>query len=293
MLGHELRNPLSAIASAVEVLNRVEAGSELAANARAIVGAPDAPPGAHDGRPARRRPRDLGQGAADAPARSTWRRSCSACCRTLEVTGDGAAPRAGAAAAAGVGRRRRHAHRAGDQQPASPTRSSTRRAGGRIEVRGARATTAQRACCRCSDNGLGIPPTLLPRVFDLFVQGERSLDRRTGGLGIGLTLVRRLVELHGGTIEADELAARQHVHRAAAGDRGAGRRRRARERRPSCSRRSVVLVEDNEDALESLRTMLELDGHTVVTARRWRQRPAHRARVCGPTSRWSTSACPA
>ena len=66
MLGHELRNPLSAIASAVEVLNRVEASSEVAASARQHRGAPDAPPGAHDGRPARRRSRDLGQGPADA-----------------------------------------------------------------------------------------------------------------------------------------------------------------------------------------------------------------------------------
>src|SRR5262249_50499968 len=52
------------------------------------------------------------------------------------------------------------------------------------------------------DTGVGIAPALLPRIFDLFVQGERTLDRRAGGLGIGLTLVRRLVELHGGTVTA-------------------------------------------------------------------------------------------
>ena len=52
------------------------------------------------------------------------------------------------------------------------------------------------------DDGAGIPPDLLPRVFDLFVQGECSLDRAQGGLGIGLTLVKRLVEMHGGTVEA-------------------------------------------------------------------------------------------
>jgi len=53
-----------------------------------------------------------------------------------------------------------------------------------------------------ADTGLGIPPSLLPRVFELFVQGERTLDRRAGGLGIGLTLVRRLVEFHDGAVTA-------------------------------------------------------------------------------------------
>jgi len=66
----------------------------------------------------------------------------------------------------------------------------------RTEVKG------NRALIRVKDTGLGIAPELLPHVFELFIQGERSLDRSQGGLGIGLTLVRRLVELHGGRIEA-------------------------------------------------------------------------------------------
>src|SRR5262249_54929393 len=53
-----------------------------------------------------------------------------------------------------------------------------------------------------ADEGIGISPELLPRLFDLFVQGERTLDRSEGGLGIGLTVVHRLGELHGGTISA-------------------------------------------------------------------------------------------
>src|SRR5262249_19895662 len=55
---------------------------------------------------------------------------------------------------------------------------------------------------RLRDTGVGISPEMLPRVFELFVQAERRLDRSYGGLGIGLTLVRRLVEMHGGTITA-------------------------------------------------------------------------------------------
>jgi signal transduction histidine kinase len=73
-------------------------------------------------------------------------------------------------------------------------------AGGRIEIR-ARVDGAF-VLLVVRDNGHGMPATLLPSVFDVFVQGERTLERREGGLGIGLTLVRSLVELHGGTVEA-------------------------------------------------------------------------------------------
>ena len=60
----------------------------------------------------------------------------------------------------------------------------------------------QHALLAVKDTGVGIPADVLPTIFDLFVQSERSLDRSQGGLGIGLTLVRRLVELHGGTVQA-------------------------------------------------------------------------------------------
>ena len=52
------------------------------------------------------------------------------------------------------------------------------------------------------DSGIGIPPEMLPKVFEMFTQVDRSLERSQGGLGIGLTLVKRLVEMHGGTVEA-------------------------------------------------------------------------------------------
>ena len=90
---------------------------------------------------------------------------------------------------------------------------------------------------RVRDTGLGIDPELLPHVFDLFTQADRTPDRSQGGLGIGLTLVRRLVELHGGTVEAQSegLGQRRGVRRAASRDLGAAsglvRRNRASDSR--------------------------------------------------------------
>jgi len=125
------------------------------------------------------------------------------------------------------------------------------------------------ALLRVEDNGYGIAPELLPRVFDLFVQGERTLDRAQGGLGIGLTLVRRLVELHGGTVSASSD--------------GPGHGSVFTVRLPripmphapqtptpvehhDISSRRVLIIEDNRDAREMFRIMLELSGHEVLEA---------------------------
>lgn len=122
----------------------------------------------------------------------------------------------------------------------------------------------ERAVLEVQDAGLGIPPALLPRVFDLFVQGERGLDRRAGGLGIGLTLVRRLTELHGGTVEvqSSDEGSRFTIRLPAipapeAHEDGT---------LPPARRRNVLVVEDNGDVLAALRAKLELDGHSVSTA---------------------------
>ncbi|HET7362791.1 MAG TPA: ATP-binding protein, partial [Burkholderiales bacterium] len=118
------------------------------------------------------------------------------------------------------------------------------------------------------DTGVGIEPDLLAEVFEPFVQGERPLDRSQGGLGIGLTLVRRLAELHGGSVSAQSEGAGRgstFTLRIPAVEPPAAARTRLRA--PSTvPARDVLVVEDNDDARETLKRMLELAGHHVRVA---------------------------
>jgi PAS domain S-box-containing protein len=141
--------------------------------------------------------------------------------------------------------------------------------GGRIEV-----ATRQAGddCVVCvTDNGVGIPPYLLERVFDLFAQGERTLDRSEGGLGIGLTLARRIVTLHGGSIAArsegtgrgaqfEVRLPRLEAELGPHGDESSGEAPHAGEKR------SILVVDDNEDAASSLAMLLRMTGHDVTIA---------------------------
>jgi signal transduction histidine kinase len=125
-------------------------------------------------------------------------------------------------------------------------------------------TLEDRSVLQVRDAGMGIPETLLPHIFDLFVQGHRPLDRRTGGLGIGLTLVRSLVELHGGAITAESSGEGScftvRMPSIPAPD------QKPDQALPPSRRRNVLVVDDNDDVLTALRAKLELDGHTVTTA---------------------------
>jgi signal transduction histidine kinase len=137
--------------------------------------------------------------------------------------------------------------------------------GGKITV-GVRLENTE-AVLRVCDSGQGIPAALLPRIFDLFVRGTGSHERSTGGLGLGLTLVHRLVELQGGTVQAQSAGpglGSEFIVRLPSSELPPAMEARAGSR-PSRSTR-ILIVEDNDDARESLRLMLELDGHDVLTA---------------------------
>jgi len=133
------------------------------------------------------------------------------------------------------------------------------------------------AVIRVEDSGLGIPEHLLPRIFDLFVQGDRSLDRTDGGLGIGLTLVQRLVGLHGGSVDAyspgPNRGSRFTVRLPAISAPSAIEDRDS-EASPTSrpfERLRILIVEDNGDALETLRMSLSAAGHEVHQAMNGRE----------------------
>jgi PAS domain S-box-containing protein len=128
------------------------------------------------------------------------------------------------------------------------------------------------AVIRVRDNGMGIPADLLPHVFALFTQADRSLDRSQGGLGIGLTLARHLVEMHGGRVEArsdgpghgSEFIVRLP---AMAPSPAAGAKESIGERvRPASRALKILVVEDNVDSAESMALLLRFNGHEVRIA---------------------------
>jgi signal transduction histidine kinase/CheY-like chemotaxis protein len=261
MLSHELRNPLNVIASGVEVLNAVGGRDAKAARPRQLI-AKQVEHLTHllddlldisrvTSRKIDLHPRAMDLGAAverclatlrdtAGPARHTWRTSLAS------VWIDGDETRV-------------------DQIITNLATNAIRFTpdGGEIHV--AVAEDGRDAVLRIRDTGVGIEPQLLPRVFDLFVQGDRSVDRSHGGLGLGLTLVRQLTEMHGGTVEATSdgpgrgAAFTVRLPRVApALDRTAAPSVAA-----ATSARRILLVEDNADGRELVQMMLELEGHEV------------------------------
>ncbi|HVS76432.1 MAG TPA: ATP-binding protein, partial [Steroidobacteraceae bacterium] len=263
MLAHELRNPLSAISAALEVLRAGGDGS-VAERARAII--------ARQTRNLSRLVDDLLEVArvitgkvalaemplelADAVQRCIGQLEARATDRRIELEVDG-------------GPHWIHGDPVRIEQIVTNVLSNAiKYTGAAGVIRVALSARNGEIILRVTDDGLGIAPELLPQIFEPFVQGERTLDRAQGGLGVGLTLVRRLVELHGGTVNALSEGP----------GRGSTFVIRLPRVAPPCPKassagtkpktvpRRVLLIEDNRDARETFRMMLELAGHHVIEA---------------------------
>ena len=128
-------------------------------------------------------------------------------------------------------------------------------------------STADEAVLTVADNGLGIPPDMLERIFEMFTQVNSTLDRSQGGLGIGLALVRNLIELHGGTVtafsEGDNSGSVFTIRLPVAITEGADESPSAGDSIDPASirRMRILVVDDNVDAADTLAMMLNDRGH--------------------------------
>jgi PAS domain S-box-containing protein len=143
--------------------------------------------------------------------------------------------------------------------------------GGRIRLTAER--QSRHVLIRVKDTGIGIPPDMLSSIFDTFTQVDRSLERSEGGLGIGLTLVQRLVEMHGGSVEArsdgpgtgSEFLVHLPIAENVDGQRTQGAPGGEQEAMAPAARR-ILIVDDNADAADSLGVLLRMMGNEVYTA---------------------------
>src|SRR6185437_14223530 len=122
-----------------------------------------------------------------------------------------------------------------------------------------------------SDNGPGIPTAELESIFELFTQSPKQLSRALGGLGVGLSLVKQLVEMHGGTVTAHSAGqgkGSEFVIRLPLGaeQEEVAEEEAAEEEAAKPLPRRVLVVDDNEHATEILAKLFSLEGHSVVTA---------------------------
>ncbi|MDQ3097062.1 MAG: ATP-binding protein [Chloroflexota bacterium] len=265
MLGHEIRNPLAAVIHSVEVMRR---GSSLTPDAKRLMGVVDRQ-ARHLGRIADdlldvsrigshkkvldRRPVDLRDVARNAveELQAAGRDEAHPVSLVLPdepLIVDGDAGRFGQVLGNLLGNAVKY----------TPI-------GGSIELRAER--RGDRACISVRDEGSGIEAALLPRIFEPFTQGKAALDRSRGGLGLGLALVKALVEEHGGTVEVHSAGAGKGSEFVIELPLGAATVTPvAADPPPTISPLRIVLVEDNADAREALRELLCFEGHVVDTA---------------------------
>jgi two-component system CheB/CheR fusion protein len=270
MLAHELRNPLAPIRNAVQLLRLAGADGPVAEHARTVM--------ERQVRHLTRLVDDLLDVSRIARGKIHLRQERV---DLVEVVGSAAEDRRGSLEEAGlefaVELPQRPVWVRGD-----PTRlaqvldnllvnaAKFSNAGGRVTVRMAVDRLKPRALVTVQDTGIGIDPELLPNLFEAFIQADRSLDRSWGGLGLGLALVRGLVQLHGGEVSVAsdglghgaaftfwvplerQIAPRLGPHPVTSASTLRGRR--------------VLIIEDNRDTADTLRTLLELAGHEVAVA---------------------------
>jgi CheY-like chemotaxis protein len=263
MLGHELRNPIAAIASATEILKRTGATTGAAGQSRAVI--------ERQVRHLKRLVDDLLDAARVQAGKVTLNR------RPVDLA---EAVHQAVSVLQGTGVSRQHVVQV-DAEPVGINVDPTRLeqiivnlltnavkftpVGRAIRIR-VRAE-ADTAVLVVADEGMGISDEILPRIFDLFFQGERTAARSEGGLGIGLTLVKTLTALHGGTVEARTGGpglGSTFVVRLPRVPIPASVTRRARS--GAAAQRRVLVIEDNDDAREMLKMWLVLEGHDVLEA---------------------------
>ncbi|MFL5373208.1 MAG: ATP-binding protein [Myxococcales bacterium] len=265
MLGHELRNPLGAIVVAVEILNRI--GGAQGEKQRGVI--------ERQSRHLARLVDDLLDVARVTSGKVVLQRTPLDVDELLRRCLQAAEPSARAKSI--------HVSLQGSREPltveADPLRleqvfnnllvNAIKYSPARSNVHVASHEEAGEVVVRVSDEGVGISPELIDSIFDMFVQAESSLDRSQGGMGIGLTLVKSLVELHGGSVavrsegrgHGSEFVVRLPLARKpVAAPAAPGRPAVARE--PL----RIVLVEDNDDIRESLADYLVSLGYQLWTA---------------------------
>lgn len=269
MLGHELRNPLSAIVNAVRLLKEAPGERETSDLAQMAIERQTGNLSRHvddlldvvrisEGKiELRREPMDIAETIRDAAG--SIRTVIEEKRQTLELllTGD----RSGCINADRTRIEQILTNLLGNAVKYTPN-------GGRIIVVERRA--GDEVIVTVSDNGIGIAPDLLPKIFDLFTQADRSLERSTGGLGIGLNLCRQLAELHGGSVSARSSglgAGAEFTVRLPAlrGPLPAAVAPKAAVVTPHSRSRRILLVDDNKDTLQLLSRLLIRRGHEVCT----------------------------